>query len=345
MGWQDRSYYRDRSYGSGNRLIWLLNSSVSLGRWFGIDVRVHASLIVCIGLMILLPWSVGGIKNAATEVVLLFTIVLLHEFGHCFASRMVGGSPNQIMMTPLGGLAFADAPRRPWATFVTVLGGPLVNVLICLLVVLVVLAFGGGFVLPWRHRDFANAAAVLQSVNDSGWIARWVWWTFTTSYFLLLFNLMPIFPLDGGQLLQSLLWVKLGYYKATYFATITGMIGGAMLALYAFAPPLSIFLLLIAISGFMTCLNLYRELKANGPWAYEEEEIYSAAYENPDRPRKRSARKIRAVQRQERAVQQEQEQVDAILAKVHEKGMQSLSWLERRTLKRATERQRKRAGG
>src|SRR5947209_2943369 len=104
MGWQDRSYYRDRRYGSGNPLMWLLNGSVSLGRWFGINVRVHASLIVVVAIWMLLPGTIAGVKNAATASTLLFSIVLLHEFGHCFASRMVGGNPSEIIMTPLGGL-------------------------------------------------------------------------------------------------------------------------------------------------------------------------------------------------------------------------------------------------
>jgi Zn-dependent protease len=341
MGWQDRSYYRDRSYGSGNPLMRLLNGSVSLGRWFGINVRVHASLIIVVAIWMLLPGTIGGLKNAATASALLFSIVLLHEFGHCFASRMVGGNPNEIIMTPLGGLAMADSPHRPWARFVTVVGGPMVNVLICLITAGIISYLGHGILIPWRPH---NIERVFEAFDRYPIFAYYLWWIFLISWGLLLFNLLPIFPLDGGQLLQSLLWVKLGYYKATYFATITGMIGGALLGLYAFVT-FSILLLFIALSGFITCLQLYRELKANGPWAYEEEEIYSAAYENPDRPRKPSARKLRAAQRQERAAQYEQEQVDAILVKVHQKGMQSLTWLERRTLRRATERQRKRAGG
>src|SRR5882757_8435846 len=104
MGWQDRPYYRDRSYGSGNPLLWIFMGSVSLGRWFGIEVKIHASLIVFIVITLLLPGSVDGIRNAAILSALLFGSVLLHEFGHCFGSRSVGGSPSEIMMTPLGGL-------------------------------------------------------------------------------------------------------------------------------------------------------------------------------------------------------------------------------------------------
>jgi stage IV sporulation protein FB len=351
MGWQDRSYYRDRSSGSGNPLMWLLMGSVSLGRWFGIEVRVHASLIVFAAFMILFPGPLGGIKNAATTIVALFSIVLMHEFGHCFASRSVGGNPNEILMYPLGGLAMADAPHRPWATFVTVAGGPLVNVLICLLAGIVLVVVGFPMSSVWAsmgaplhihvNQDFF---AVYEAARKAGVIADYLWFFFATSYLLLLFNLLPIFPLDGGQLLQSLIWVKKGYYKATYFASVVGLGGSVLLGLWGFRT-FNWLVVFIAIMCFQACLAKYRELRANGPWAYEEEEIYSAAYENPDRPRKKNARKLRAAQREERMAQQEQQQVDAILAKVHEKGMHSLTWLEKRALKRATERQRKRAGG
>lgn len=339
MAWQDRSYYRDPGSRPSNPLMWLLTGSVSLGRWFGIEVNLHASFIVFIVITLLLPGTIGGFRNAATASALLFGIVLLHEFGHCFASRSVGGSPQQILMTPLGGLAFADAPHRPWATFVTVAGGPLVNVLICLVTAIALSFLSRSLYIPWRPHniDLARAAGASSLVF-------YLWWIFLISWALLLFNLLPIFPLDGGQLLQSLLWVKFGYYKATLFASITGMIGGGLLGLYGLMN-FSLLLMCIAFMGVQFCYYKYRELKANGPWAYEEQSLYSAAYENLDRPKKASARKLRAAKRQSDEVAREQEQIDAILSKVHQQGMQSLTWLERRALKKATERQRRRAGG
>jgi len=277
--------------------MWLLTGSVSLGTWLGIHVRLHASLIVLGGLSLLLPGSLGGLQNAATFIAILFGIVVLHEFGHCLASRWVGGNPNEILLYPLGGLAFADAPRRPWATFVTVAGGPLVNVLICILTAAGLAVIAGTWkVAPWDPMDLNLGFRTWNSTTG-----YYLWWIFLVSWGLLLFNLLPIYPLDGGQLLQSLLWVKFGYYKSTLFASITGMIGAVLLALYGLMH-FSILLMCVAISGFQTCLHMYRQLKANGPWAYEEEAIYSAAYENPDRPRKSSARKLRAAQRQARDV-------------------------------------------
>src|SRR3954466_11953712 len=133
MAWQDRPYYRDRDSSAGNPLMWLLTGSVPLFTIFNIRVRAHASLVVLIALVLLFGWGDhSGVTERVQSMSVLFLVILLHEFGHCFAARWTGGEANDILMTPLGGLAFAMARRRPWPTFVTVAGGPLVNVIICL---------------------------------------------------------------------------------------------------------------------------------------------------------------------------------------------------------------------
>src|SRR5437762_10474385 len=109
MGWEDRDYNREgsayRSGGGGNFLYALssiLNWSFSIGRYFGIRVRVHITFIFAF----LFFWEQAGATWwVAGELGLLFLSVLLHEFGHCFACRAVGGSADDILMWPLGGLA------------------------------------------------------------------------------------------------------------------------------------------------------------------------------------------------------------------------------------------------
>src|SRR5215469_2963925 len=108
MGWQDRHYYRDQG-SSSNPLMWLLSGSVPLFTAFGIRVRMHASmlLLIIIGLATSEMSGGMGITNAMTFSLVLFSVVLLHEFGHCFAARWVGGEAHDILMWPLGGLAYA----------------------------------------------------------------------------------------------------------------------------------------------------------------------------------------------------------------------------------------------
>lgn len=336
MGWQDRSYYRDRNYGRSNPLAWL-SGSVSLGTWFGIQVRMHASMVLFIGLTLLFR-GVGTWQDTLTSMGLLFTIVLLHEFGHCFGSRMVGGTPTEILMHPFGGLASAGAPHRPWANFITVMAGPMVNVLICLLMTVGMMIVAGTWrVLPWN--PFAMDIKALKNVDNSPLTFYFMYWVFLISYGLLLFNLWPIFPLDGGQMLQSVLWAKIGYYKTTYFAAVTGIIGAVVAGCYGLVRG-NWLLIILAFMGFQVSLNKYRELKANGPWAYEDDLDYGLGRSVPSS--RLSARSMRKAQKLEREAAAEQERIDAILAKVSAQGMQSLTWFERRALRKATEHQRQR---
>src|SRR5688572_26946288 len=118
MAWQDRPYYRDRDPSAGNPLMWLLTGSVPLFTVFGIRVRAHASMVLYAVLVLIFGLGPGyAWQDRVQNVTLLFAIVLLHEFGHCFAARWVGGEANDILMHPLGGLAMASPPRRPLPTF------------------------------------------------------------------------------------------------------------------------------------------------------------------------------------------------------------------------------------
>ena len=169
----------------------------------------------------------------------LFLIILLHEFGHCFAARSVGGSAEEIIMTPLGGLAMAHAPRNPWGTFVTVAGGPLVNVAIY--------AISPAFSISWVGSDAPYNPLRLLPPFGLGEFAIWVWWFYATSYAILMFNLLPIFPLDGGQLMQSILWPRMGYYRSMLFSCNVGFVGSIVLGIMGLVSN-NLLLVFIAIS-------------------------------------------------------------------------------------------------
>jgi Zn-dependent protease len=281
---------------------------------------------------------------------ILFGIILLHEFGHCFAARWMGGTADEILMTPIGGLAFAMAPRRPWPTFVTVAGGPLVNVLICLLCGLgLYLTIGIWPLGPW---SFGEAWRDISSV---GWLqfAGFLFWAYTVSYALLLFNLLPVFPLDGGQILQSILWKPFGYYKSMLWTVTVGIVGGALMMLWGIISFGSIWggmlLLFIGLSCMLTCMSYRRQLLAEGPWAFQDEDGMDYAYAaslQPEKVNRRgkwlARRRMKKLRRLERAEALERQQVDAILDKVSRQGMNSLTWSERRVLRKATEHQRQR---
>ncbi|WP_020473154.1 site-2 protease family protein [Zavarzinella formosa] len=111
------------------------NWSIPLFRAFGIQVKLHILyIVITLGILGRTyyqdPSHIG--EFALIWVVILFASILLHEFGHCFAARSVDGEADEILMWPLGGLAYCNVPHTVRANFITVAGGPLVNVLICL---------------------------------------------------------------------------------------------------------------------------------------------------------------------------------------------------------------------
>ncbi len=124
-----------------------MNWSVTVFRAFGIPVKVHLLfIIVALGLFLR---QIGGKDNPLWwPDVLLFTVfipflvIVMHEFGHCFGARHVDGDAKEILIWPLGGLAFVDVPHTPRANFIATAAGPAVNVLICAICA-IGLAIGG----------------------------------------------------------------------------------------------------------------------------------------------------------------------------------------------------------
>jgi len=185
--------------------------SIRLFRFAGIDLFLHWSwFLVAVfeiqnqkGRYSSLTWSV-------LEYLALFLIVMLHEFGHALACRQVGGTANQIVLWPLGGVAYVDPPPRPGATLWSIAAGPLVNVVLApVLFVIVILGRSSGWAQAMP--DLYKLVRALLYI-DVG---------------LLVFNMLPIYPLDGGQILRSLLWFVFGRARSLIVATILGFLGVA----------------------------------------------------------------------------------------------------------------------
>jgi len=184
-------------------------SSLHLFRFKGIDVFLHWSWFV------VAIYELSGPNRRYTsfswnviEYLALFAIVLMHEFGHALACRQVGGNANRIVLWPLGGVAYVDPPPRPGATLWSIAAGPLVNV--ALLPVLFV-AGRTSRMLGWAQ-TMPNFHALLRAI----------WWI---DIGLLVFNILPIYPLDGGQILRSLLWFPLGRARSLMVTTVLGFVG------------------------------------------------------------------------------------------------------------------------
>ena len=345
MGWENREYNRDGSRpGAGSdglrRLNDFFNKSFPIGTYLDIRVRIHILFFIFIAFELLTTQN-GEYFWTLRWTGLLFFSVLLHEFGHCLGCRSVGGTANDILMWPLGGLAFCAAPRRPWPEFVTVICGPLVNVL------LMAICYTALFVwmrddIPVGFNPFDPWLGFVDGVQ--GLLAD----LFVVNYILLLFNVFLIFyPFDGGRLVQIGLWKWLGYRKSMVFATRFGMVGAVMVALYGLAMKNTL-LMLIGVFGFITCYQQGTMLRQGG--VEEEDEAWDVGLynERDDQPqnqgffaRRREEKLAKRNQREREREMKIEQEVDRILIKIKDEGMHSLSEKEKKSLQRASEHKRR----
>src|SRR5215469_1645108 len=184
-------------------------SSIRLFRFAGVDVFLHWSWFV------VAIYELSGPSRRYTsftwnvvEYLALFAIVLMHEFGHALACRQVGGVANRIVLWPLGGVAYVDPPPRPGATLWSIAAGPLVNVV--LLPVLFAVVYTS------RSLGWPQTMPNFHSLLTAIWFIDRV---------LLFFNILPIYPLDGGQILRALLWFPLGRARSLMVTTVLGFFG------------------------------------------------------------------------------------------------------------------------
>jgi Zn-dependent protease len=186
--------------------------TIHLFRFAGVNVFLHFTWFIVAAYFIS-----GYIRKyqspvwGVLEYVGLFVIVLIHEFGHALACRQVGGIANQIVLWPLGGIAFVNPPRRAGAYLWSIAAGPLVNVIL-----LPVLA-----VMLMLVRASAPGSDLAIFLHDLNWI----------NLGLLIFNILPVFPLDGGQIVRGLLWFPFGESRSLQIASVIGLVGGAILGI------------------------------------------------------------------------------------------------------------------
>ncbi len=186
--------------------------TIRLFRFAGIDVFLHFTWFIIAAYFIsgYIPKYRSPVWGVF-EYVALFVIVLIHEFGHALACRQVGGIANQIVLWPLGGIAFVNPPRRAGAYLWSIAAGPLVNVIL-----LPVLWFASRTV-----QTSAPGSDISIFLDDLNWINAG----------LLIFNILPVFPLDGGQIVRGLLWFPFGEFRSLQIASVIGLVGGAILGI------------------------------------------------------------------------------------------------------------------
>lgn len=197
--------------------------SIPLFRLFGIPVFLDASWILY-AIFRFYFLDRGQYHNklfAVLEFLVIFGIVLAHEFGHALACKSVGGRAERIVLWPLGGVAYVQPPFRPGAHLWSIVAGPLVNVvLVPVTIAVAVLAGVASTALGGDTEHLGDVGTLLVAIAFINAV-------------MLVFNLLPIYPLDGGQILQSILWFIVGPITSLRIVSVIGIIGafaGGLLA-------------------------------------------------------------------------------------------------------------------
>jgi Zn-dependent protease len=235
----------------------MLGWSINLFRVFGIQLAVHVSFFLLLAFYAYEGWRTEGAVGAAWNmglIILFFGCVVLHELGHSLTAMRYGVRVPRILLLPIGGMAEMESiPRKPSAEFFVTIMGPAVN--------------------------FAIVALLLPFVWDILWLPEDAIITGVETLMLQLavanlimgvFNLLPIFPMDGGRILRAFLASQMDYLRATYWASMVTKIAAPLFALAAFyynSPLLGMLFVFIWFVGDAEYRVLLRREREAAYWA------------------------------------------------------------------------------
>lgn len=253
----------------------MLGWSINLFRLFGIQLSVHVSFLLLLAYFGWQGWEEGGTLGMVWSValiVLFFTCVIMHELGHSLTARRYGVRVPRILLLPIGGMAeFDRIPRRPSAELLITIAGPAVNFALALLLA----------PLVWREVLGLEAIRVF-TLPD---MLAQLWWA---NLVMGVFNLLPVFPMDGGRIFRAMLAWRLPYLRATWWAVTVGRVlalGFAATAVFYFDNLLAgvLFVFIFMAAGTEYQILLRREQEA-AYWAELARQAEAARNQDDDPP-------------------------------------------------------------
>src|SRR6185312_3842024 len=174
--------------------------SYTIGRIAGTAIKVHVTFLLIVGWWALIGYSEGGPAAALSgtlSLLALFACILLHEFGHILMARHFGVRTPDVLLLPIGGVARLERiPDEPRQELLIALAGPAVTLAIIVVLYLILQLTGG-------------PVAISQLSPDTPFLAQLM----AVNIYLLLFNLIPAFPMDGGRVLRAILASRLGLVR------------------------------------------------------------------------------------------------------------------------------------
>ncbi len=213
--------------------------SWKIGQFRGIGVYMHATFLILIAFIVLSHWSAGHSLGKTLEgvgfILALFGCVVLHEFGHALMAARYGIKTRDITLLPIGGVARLERmPEEPLQELWVALAGPAVNVVIA------------AALYAWIHLTDGIGPLEQLTVSSGSFLERLMF----VNVSLVLFNMLPAFPMDGGRVLRALLATKLEYARATQIAANIGQAIALLFALLGlFTSPFLMFIALFVWIG------------------------------------------------------------------------------------------------
>lgn len=322
------------------RLNWMF-PAFSIGRIFGAEVRVSWWF----GLVLLMICPKHGIELGLTFTGLLYLSAMLHEFGHVFAARWTGGVADEIHLTPLGGAANVKPARGAFGLGITAAAGPIVNLLICVCV------YPGWYAHIPASECLNPFVFPITEFHQNEILLDLVRIMFLANWMMLLVNLLPVMPLDGGQILRAVLSTRIHPELVHRTALHIGLAVAVMLLVGGLCVDMS---QVVFIGTFVLMVNVVQLLQEDIGEAMDDSGYgydFSTGYEslessNPTTTRQampgilqrwRERRRIRREQQERMRRVEAEQQLDLLLAKVHETGLQSLSDQEQKLLRSCSE--------
>ena len=339
--------------------------SISLGRWAGIPVRLHIFFLLFTVFTLYLA-SQREIADdmhwvAVASLGILLASIVLHEVGHYLMATRYGGDVDEIVIGPLGGLAPIHPPLDPRAECLAHLAGPLANLLVCFICGIVL-----WFAAPSDLVGLLNPLLPSTLLSSTELWITGVKLVFWINWLLMVVNLLPAFPFDGARALRaglSSVWPDSSPRRAAFIVATLAKVAAVGLLVVAWLlrdqgadQPIPLWLSLVILAIF---LYFGAKQEQERPRDYDSEDDlfgydFSQGYTSLERSadaeeeqvgpvtRWRERRREARLQRQLEVEREEDSRADEILARLHEKGMDSLTEEERLLLKRVSARYRQR---
>ncbi|HVX10922.1 MAG TPA: site-2 protease family protein [Pirellulales bacterium] len=335
----------------------LLGWNVPLGRWGGVQIRVHVFFLL-FALIALHFGSTGSNEKLFWETAAVLAIflssVLAHEMGHCLAAWRVGGAVDQVVLWPLGGLTQINPSHDPQSEWLIAVAGPAVNVAVCLVTA------------PLLIVEKSNLAELfnplLPPVDPVGltWLnaAEWLFWT---NWLLLLVNCLPALPFDAGRGVRALLWMQYEFRHGVVLAARVAQLTALGLAVaawmihrsgdYSFAAlPFLLVAVLLFFGAKQEIDRLYEAESDEALFGYDFSQGYTSLEKAaPSRKAQASPvkkwlddRRAKRLERRRKVEADEERRVDDVLVRLHQVGLHGLSEEERALLNRVSARYRNR---